>query len=166
MSGLYAIPSGVEFATAFARGFWTRFGDDPLLVPRIEIIANTARASTRLTEALAETAGGSALLPQVTVITELGADPLAVHEPPAVPELRRRLRLIRLVERYLTAEDGHPSAAPALADSLAELMDELDDAGIGADDLDTLDAGDQAHHWQQMLRFVDLVRREWPAIRA
>ncbi|MEL6219091.1 MAG: double-strand break repair protein AddB [Pseudomonadota bacterium] len=166
MSGLYAIPSGVEFATAFARGFWTRFGDDTLLVPRIEIIANTARASTRLTEALAETAGGSALLPQVTVITELGADPLAVHEPPAVPELRRRLRLIRLVERYLTAEDGHPSAAPALADSLVELMDELDDAGIGADDLDPLDAGDQAHHWQQMLRFVDLVRREWPAIRA
>ena len=78
---------------------------------------------------------------------------------------------MRLVEQYLAAdpEAGAPlAAAPALAEALAGLLDELDEAGIDAAALDTLVEGDQAgaEHWTRTLRFVDIVRHAWPAIRA
>lgn len=172
MSGLYAVPAGEEFATAFARGFWARWGEadagaDPLAPARIEVIANTPRARRRFEEALADTTRQSALLPRLSVVTDLGADPLAPVGPRAIPPLRRRLRLIRLVERYLEGTEGKAvaAAAPALADSLAALLDELDEAGLDARALDGLEAGDQPQHWERTLRFVDLVRQRWPAIR-
>lgn len=168
MSGLYTVPLGVEFATAFATGFWRRFGDDPLAPLSIEVFANTPRAWRRIEEALAETAGGSALLPRLSVMPDLGRDPLAAPELAApVDPLRRRLHLVRLVERYLARSEGQGAlaAAPALADSLADLLDELDDAGLPADALDGLETDEQAHHWERTLRFVDLLRQAWPEIR-
>ncbi|GMG82914.1 double-strand break repair protein AddB [Paralimibaculum aggregatum] len=172
---LYTLPLGVEVANGFARGFQARFGgEDPLLVARSTIYANTPRALRRIEAALAEAADGSALLPRLRVLGDLGADPLALPGLPAAPDpLRRHLRLIRLVEGYLRATGGSgppPAAAPALAEGLAGLLDELDEAGLDGAALHRLAAAPEAEthaaHWQQLLGFVEIVTEAWPAIRA
>ncbi len=164
---VFAIPPGVEVATAVARGVWARAGD-PLETARTLLLVNTPRAARRIEEALADTAPGSALLPRVRVLTDLGADPLALPGvPPPIPPLRRHLRLVRLVEKFLSATEGAPLAAtPAMAESLAAFLDEIDEAGLDPAALDG--AADRTHaaHWERMLRFLEIVRAAWPAIRA
>lgn len=173
MSGprVYAVPPGVPFAEAFARGFWSRHaGCGPAAPARGRVLLNTPRSLRLVEEALVDKGPGNALLPRLGTLTDLGGDPLAAPDIlPAIAPLRRQLRLIRLVERYLAAERGAEAAAasaPALAAALETLLDECDEAGLDAAALDHATGGAHAAHWQRTLAFVDLVRRHWPAIRA
>jgi double-strand break repair protein AddB len=112
------------------------------------------------------------------MMPDLQSDPLERLDLPApVPPLRRQLRLTRLVEGFLAAKQaaGEPmaplSAATDLAESLALLIDQFHDEGLSADSLDdALAASDLeaqvAQHWEETLKFVDLVRQNWPAILA
>lgn len=167
---LFSLPPGTDFAREFARGFWERFGDlRPEEIARIEILTNNRRALRVIEEALMETAAGSVLLPRLRVLAELGADPLLFPEiAPPVNGHARHLRLIRLVEAYLQAEDRERmapvSAAPDLARDLTALLDEFDEAGLALDALDTATGGEHSEHWARTLHFIDIVRRAWPAI--
>ncbi|HUF56297.1 MAG TPA: double-strand break repair protein AddB [Thermohalobaculum sp.] len=167
---LYALPPGAQFAEAFARGFRARLaGLAPEGRARATVLVNTRRSQRAIEEALAADAGGPALLPRMRLLAELGADPLAEPDlAPAVDPLRRRLRLTRLVERYLAATEGAAAqaAAPELADALARLLDELQEEGVDAAALDGLAPEGMARHWQRTLAYADLVRRAWPEIRA
>jgi len=176
---LFALPPGVDFAEAFARGLTARVGAAPpeMTVPpeamaRVEVMVNTRRGLRAIEDALVGAAGGSALLPRLSLLSELGDDPLAAPDlPPAIDPLRRQLRLTRLVEAYLQRAEGAPvTAAPDLAEALGRLLDELQEEGVDAADLDGLVAGElperAAAHWQGTLDFIDIVRKAWPAIRA
>jgi len=170
---LYALPPGADFAEGFARGLRARLaGAPPEAVARVEVMVNTRRGQRAIEEALRRGAGGTALLPRLSLLAELGEDPLACPDlPPAIDPLRRQLRLTRLVERYLAATRTAPAAAaPDLAEALGRLLDELQEEGVDAAALDGLVAGElperAAAHWQETLRFIDIVRHAWPAIRA
>ena len=79
-------------------------------------------------------------------MTELADDPLAAGLPPPVSALRRKLELARLVAALIMAEPGL-AAEPAafdLADSLGELLDEMQGEGVPLDALATVDAGEHA----------------------
>ncbi|MCH8169252.1 MAG: double-strand break repair protein AddB, partial [Proteobacteria bacterium] len=170
---LFALPPGVDFAEAFARGLRARLGaEPPEAMARVEVMVNTRRGLRAIEAALGDQARGSALLPRLSLLSELGEDPLAAADlPPGIDPLRRQLRLTRLVEAYLERTGGAPvTAAPDLAEALGHLLDELQEEGIDAAALDGLVAGDlperAAAHWQGTLDFVDIVRKAWPAIRA
>lgn len=167
---IFATTPGRSFALAFAEGFWARHGGmAPEARAAIQIFVNTPRALREIERALAEAAPGSTLLPRLILIQEIGADPLLLPGvPPAISAMRRHLRLMRLVEAYLrsTPTARAPLAAAAdLTDTLTALLDEFDEEGISADGLDDAVEAPYAAHWQDSLRFVDLVRRHWPAIR-
>jgi double-strand break repair protein AddB len=169
---VFALPPGADFADVFARGLKARVGAaPPEAMARIEIMVNTRRGLRAIEDALVGAAGGSALLPRLSLLSELGDDPLAAADlPPAIDPLRRRLRLTRLVEVYLRKAEGAPvTAAPDLAEALGHLLDELQEEGVDAADLDGLVAGEvperAAAHWQATLDFIDIVRKAWPAIR-
>jgi len=173
--GLFAVPPGVAFADGFAAGFWARYGTlEPMEIGRITVYLNTARALRETERALAARAAGPAILPRLALIEAIGANPTVPPGlPPAVPTLSRHLSLLRLVERYLEAdaetgrEAGPPiSAAAEMAESLAALMDELNEEGVAAGALDGAASPEHAAHWHRMLGFLDLVRRAWPEIRA
>ena len=75
--------------------------------------------------------------------------------------LRRRLELTGLVSKLL---DAQPDLAPRtalfdLADSLATLMDEMQDEGVFPDDIAALDVSDESGHWQRALTFLQIVQR-------
>jgi double-strand break repair protein AddB len=170
---LFALPPGADFAEAFAQGLRARAkGAPPEALARAEVMLNTRRGLRAIEEALVASAGGSALLPRLSLLSELGEDPLACADlPPAIDPLRRQLRLTRLVEVYLERTEGAPvTAAPDLAEALGRLLDELQEEGVDAAALDGLVTGElperAAAHWQHTLKFVDIVRKAWPAIRA
>ena len=98
---------------------------------RVEIWVNTRRAARALTTLLAS--GPARLLPRIRVVTELAADPLGPLDlGPPVSALRRQLDLARLVGALAAAEPQLASGTAVfdLADSLAELLDELEGEGI------------------------------------
>ncbi|MEM0944030.1 MAG: double-strand break repair protein AddB, partial [Pseudomonadota bacterium] len=166
---LFALPPGADFARAFAAGFWSRHGAlPPEEIARIEILLNNRRSVRAVEAALAEEAPGAVLLPRLAVLAELGADPLAVADPPAIAPLSRLLRLTRLVEAFLAQEEGARvaplAAAPDLARALAALMDECDEEDVPLAALDRATAGEHADHWSRTLEFLEIIRTAWPAI--
>lgn len=166
---VFALPPGVPFARRFAEGFHARFAE-PLTVGRTLVLVGTRRARRVIEEALADTAPTPGLLPRVELMSELYADPLAVDLPPAIARMRRQLRLTRLVERFLHTEPLAPASCAAdLAEALSELIERFHEEGIAPGGLDRLLEGSglgdgPAAHWDRTLRFVDILRREWPAI--
>ena len=129
---VFALPPGVDFGRALVAGLEARLaGCPPEALADVEIWVNTQRARRRLAELMAT--GPPRLLPRIRVVTELASDPLAPLDlPPPVPELRRRLELARLVSALLAAEPAlaADTAAFELAESLGELLDEMQGEGV------------------------------------
>src|SRR6185437_2387869 len=107
---IYTIPSDVPFLDALVAGLGARAGRDPLALARQTILLPTRRAARALGEAfLRASAGRPLLLPRLVPVGDLDAEELsllaeegesgeaAIEIPPAVPELRRRLMLTKLV---------------------------------------------------------------------
>ena len=167
---LFCLPPGADFPTNFARGFWRRYGErPPEAIARIHILVNNRRSLRHIEEALLAEAHGPALLPRLGILGELGSDPLRCPDMPmAIDPLRRLLRLTRLVERFLEQERADRTAplaaAPQLARSLANLIDEFDEEGLDLASLDFATGGEHAEHWARTLRFMEIIRDHWPAI--
>ncbi len=99
-------------------------------------------------EALADE--GVRLMPRLRLVRDAGLDPGPDLPPPAVPPLRRRLELARLVERLIERE---PEIAPRaalfdLADSLAVLMEEMQGEGVNPEAVAALDVSRHSAHWR------------------
>jgi len=137
---LFTIPADRPFLATLAQGLVAMAEGDPLRLARMTVLLPTRRAARSLREAfLRLTAeggdpGAPLLLPRMRPIGDLDADELdfAAAEdetlaiPPAIPELRRRLLLTRLVLEW---NSGHgerdllPAQAASLAGALARLTD-------------------------------------------
>lgn len=156
---VFYLPPGVDFARAVVAGLDTRLaGQPPETSARIELWVNTQRMRRALHAELAR--GPARLLPRIRVVTELGADPLGPVEPaPAFSPLRRKLELARLVSALIAAEPGLASetAAYDLADSLADLFDEMRGEGVPPEALAAIDPAEHAAHWQRSLAFLTLL---------
>ncbi len=156
---VFALPPGVDFSRALLVGLDARLaGQPPEAIARVEVWVNTRRAARALTTLFA--AGPARLLPRIRVVTELAADPLGPLDlPPAVTPLRRKLDLARLVSGLAAAEPrlAAGTAVFDLADSLAELLDEMQGEGIPPAAFATVDAAEHAAHWQRSLRFLELI---------
>ncbi|WCR03416.1 double-strand break repair protein AddB [Paracoccus saliphilus] len=153
-SGLFALPPGVVFAKHFVEGFLDRMaGQPPEAIARVTIYANSGRTRMALEQAFDD--NGPLFLPQLRLITDLGAG-AAAHQGPLVAPLARRLQLARLIDQLLrTRPDlaaGH--SVPELARSLTQLMVEMQSEGCGPEALEIIDTGDHARHWQDALGFL------------
>lgn len=155
MANIFHLPPGVDFAGEVVRGLEERMRDAaPEDWARVEIWANSPRMA-RLLRAGFET-GPARLIPRLRLLSTITLPGL----PAAVPPLRRRLDLARLVTALITRE---PDLAPrenafALAESLAALLDEMQGEGVSAGDIATLDVSDLSGHWERALRFLTIVQ--------
>ncbi|HYZ41356.1 MAG TPA: double-strand break repair protein AddB, partial [Stellaceae bacterium] len=89
--------------------------------------------------------------------------------PPAVPELRRRLLLTRLVLRWGERRGEKPllpAQAATLAASLARLLDAVATEGASFERMQLLVPEDLAQHWQTVHRFLEILPQHWPQILA
>lgn len=155
---IFALPPGVDFAQELVAGLIARMADrPPEAMARVQLYLNSGRTQRRVREEFDR--HGARFLPRLRLVTDLGRQPL-LGVPQAVPALRRRLELAQLValltERLPGFETG--SNIFSLADSLAELMAEMQTEGVPPAALERLDIDDtHARHWQYSLEFIKIV---------
>ncbi|WP_188946290.1 double-strand break repair protein AddB, partial [Polymorphobacter multimanifer] len=173
---LFNIPAHVGFVDALAAGLLARTAD-PLDRARMLVLLPNRRAVRALTQAFvrqlgsAETAG--LLLPRMVPVGDLGEDdfdrlmtgdiPLA----PPVDPLVRRLELARLV-RALPAGDTGRSAIEALrlGDALGNSLDAMLAEEVSPTALrDAIADKELASHWDETLRFLEVIITHWPPVR-
>lgn len=152
---LFALSSGVDFPAHLVAGLQDRLRDQPPeAMAQVRLYVNTARMRRRVTDLL--TSGGARLLPRIHLITELAQDAAL---PPAIPPLRRRLELAKVVSGLLEAQpDLAPRAALYdLSDSLAKLMDEMQGEGVLPEAISRLDVSNHSAHWSRTQRFLQII---------
>ncbi len=178
---VFSIAPRLPFADTLAAGLLAEAGDDPLALASITVLLPTRRARRTLREAfLRRSAGRPMVLPRMAAIGDLdedealfaqalgGAVAATAEIPPAIPPLRRRLLLTRLVmaKGDETGRPYTPDQAARLADELARLLDQVQTEGLGLDGLTALAPDRYARHWQIILDFLTILTVAWPAILA
>jgi ATP-dependent helicase/nuclease subunit B len=176
---LFTISADQPFLATLARGLVTMAGGEPMRLARMTVLLPTRRAARSLRDAFLRLTGEGSdpgaplLLPRMRPIGDLDADELefggdeTLAIPPALPELRRRLLLTRLVLEWSEAHDEQallPGQAAALAGALARLIDTAATEGASFVDLAKLAPLDLAEHWQVVLRFLDILPAQWPKV--
>jgi len=177
VSAVCTIAPELPFLDTLVAGLNARAGAEPLALARTTILLPTRRAMRAAGEAFLRASGGRALLlPRLVAVGDLDADELSLlgdeaagegglDIPPAVPELRRRLMLTRLVLGWGRARGLGPltpgQAAP-LAAELARFLDEAQGEGSDLAALATLVPEEYAAHWQQVLSFLAILTEHWP----
>lgn len=179
---LYTIRAGVPFLDALVEELWQRVGQDPVALSRATILLPTTRAVRATAEAFLRLGNGRPmLLPTLRPIAQVedealelsqGAEPLvreALDLPPAISGTRRQMLLARLILQFgrglvrdgVDAPDT-PDQAVRLATALAKLIDEVQTQDLDFSGLGGLVIDRYAHHWQETLRFLQIVTRFWP----
>jgi ATP-dependent helicase/nuclease subunit B len=177
----YTIAPEEPFLDTLAAGLLVEAAGDPLTLARQTVLLPTRRAVRAAGEAFLRASNGKPLLlPRLTPVGDLDPDELMLvgdeesdgtdlDIPPAIPDLRRRLLLARLVlewGRRAGTGPTTPAQAAPLAAELARFLDEVQAEGGRLDDLDRLVPDDYAEHWQKVLTFLGIVREEWPKVLA
>jgi len=182
---LYAIAPDRPFLATVAAGLLVMAGDDPLRLPRMTVLLPTRRAARALRDAFlriqvpGRDLGAPLLLPRLRAVGDIDGDEIdlaaagedsgeALAIPPAIPELRRRLLLTRLVLEW-GARLGDPPApgqAAALAAALGRLLDTAATEGASFESLPDLVPEELAEHWLKVLDFLQLLPNAWPGLLA
>ncbi|MGB7319453.1 MAG: double-strand break repair protein AddB [Planktotalea sp.] len=157
---VFKLGLGVDFPKALVAGLREKMAvAPPEDMARIQLIVNTARMGRRVTSLFMD--GSAQLLPQITLLGDLGSHPKFNAIPQAVSPLGRRIELISLIDALLRQ---NPSLAARsslfdLADSLAVLMDEMQGEGVSLADIDALEVTDVSGHWNRAKDFIGIVGR-------
>ena len=182
---VYTIAPERPFLATLVDGLLGMTAGDPLRLTRVTVLLPTRRAVRALREAFLRAApegreaGTPLLLPRMRPIGDLDSDELTLADgtadgetlavPPAIPVLRRRLLLTRLVMRWGQVRGQTPllpSQAAALAASLARFLDTVATEGANFARLADLVPQDLAAHWQVVHKFLEILPRQWPHILA
>ena len=132
----------------------------------------------------------AAILPRIVALGDIDEDELIFSDaashtaasltiPPAISALDRRLQLARLIAFWAKqkaisgAGSGHapllvagPSAALAMADELARLMDDMATRGVPFTALKGLVPDELDVYWQLSLDFLNIAASAWPELLA
>ncbi len=180
LRGIYTIPAGWPFVDALAAGILAEVGPTPEALADVTILLPTRRAVRSLREAFLRLSDGSPLLlPRMTPLGDLDEDELAIagaeelaggglDVPPAISGLRRQLLLARLVRRQQSASGTEMpiEQAAMLALELGRLIDRVQTERLSFDRLAEIVPEEHAQHWQETLKFLEIVTAHWPDILA
>lgn len=179
---VFTIPPGISFVDALAHKLMEEAGGDPLALARMTVLLPTRRSCRALQDAFLRRAEGRpVLLPRMRPLGDLDPDelmgsgesmaegPAGAELPPAIPALRRQLRLAREIVESAADGDGDPPTgeqAARLAAELARLLDQVQTERLSLDALDRLVPEDYARHWQRTIDFLAVLRTRWPELLA
>src|SRR5262245_54507547 len=158
---------------------------DPLALADVTIYLPTRRAVRLLRETFLDIVkGDAAILPRLVSLNDVDADeimfaeaaadaePGALELPDALQGLERQTLLAQLILKWaarITPADkdqaplvaGSPTAAMALAQDLARLMDDMTMRQVDWSKLDGLVPDELDRYWQLTLDFLKLVHGPW-----
>lgn len=156
---VFGLAPGIDFPRAVLDGFEKRLaGAAPEDWARVTLIVNTRRMARRI-RAIFD-AGPPRLLPRILLLSDVDEMMPGIMKPPGVSLLRRRLELVQLISALL---DKYPELAPRtslydLADSLAELIDEMQGEGVSPEQIAKLDVDDVSGHWANTKQFIEIAQ--------
>ena len=177
---LWSIPAGTPFLKALAQGLAeaTHLAATPDALADAVIYVPNRRSVQSLARELHEASGGAALLaPDIRALGDLEEGdlpdgPEAAHLQALMPlsEAERTGRLMQLVIAWY-ARQGLPCPAASALSAAQELSGLLDEAafagGVDWGQLEGLvETADLAHHWQDSVRFLEIITEAWPAFLA
>ncbi len=168
---IFTIPSETAFVDALARGIFADATGDPLALAALTVLLPTRRACRSLREAFLRFSDGKPLLlPRLTPLNDVdeeealfssyGSADEVLTIPPAIPALKRRLYLARLIQPI----EPNPEQALRLAEELAKFLDDVQTERLSFDNLQNIVRERYAAHWQEVLRFLDIATKQWPGI--
>jgi len=188
LRGLYSIAAGEAFAERLAAGLLDSLGGDRDALAATTVLLPTRRACIGLRDAFLRVSDGQALiLPRLLPLGDLDeaeadlamapaswAAPAAGSEPPAVmAPLRRQLLLTRLILQWAERRAGADAVPQVTADqavrlaaALAVLQDQVETEGLDFEGLAELVPERYAAHWQETLRFLEILSENWPKVEA
>ena len=188
-SRVFTIPASVPFLPTLVRalmngtlveGFTPR---DPLELSRATLYLPTKRSCALAREAFLDVlAIDAAVLPRIVPIGSIDEDEFAFTEvanadaldlPPSIGGYERRALLAQFILKWAASPRvrsiegaplvaNSPSAALALADDLARLMDDMTTREVPWTSLDTLVPESMDKYWQLTLEFLKIASETWP----
>ena len=173
---ILTIAPGQPFLDTLAAVLLAEAGDEPHLLADYLILLPTRRACRALGEAFLRVGGGRPLiLPAIRPLGDVDEEAMAFHLvagdaaltlPPAIPETRRVLLLTRMIMGWKTDSDITSDQAVRLAGELARLLDQVQTERLDFAKLRDLAPAEYADHWQDVLKFLEIVTHHWPEILA
>ncbi|MBR72007.1 MAG: double-strand break repair protein AddB [Rhodospirillaceae bacterium] len=185
---IYNMPASVPFIEALISGIYSEkiFNidrKDPLWLNNIIILLPTRRACRSLEENFIRLSNRSSLLlPKIFPIgdienndPEFGNLETIIHRnlPRAISPIRRQLLLAKLIKAWsinntkISVEKTSTWSIEnvmRLANELTKLIDSAEIEEVSFSKLKDLAPHEFAHHWQNTIRFLDIVTNAWPDI--
>lgn len=155
---IFCTPLGVDFSAELIAGLDARLADaPPHAMAEVEIFVASDRMRRRLEALFAQ--GPARIMPKLTPVGRIADRPELSLLPPALTPLGLRLRLVTLISALL---DTDPRLAPRsalydLADSLANLMAEMQEEGVTPAEIAGLQTEDLAKHWERNAAFLNII---------
>ena len=178
-TSVYSIDAGLPFAEQLAQRLMG-MAKTPEQLARALVLVPSRRSRQALQAAfLLVSNGQTMLLPRMVPIGDIGdetsqGDPIdalldetSPDLPPAISSMRRRFLLAKLLRHFRLGEH-YPTQPQAmlLADSLAQLLDQLYNADATVSALRDLLPDAFSAHWQDILGLLTILIERWPAILA
>ncbi|MDE2029847.1 MAG: double-strand break repair protein AddB [Alphaproteobacteria bacterium] len=172
VKNVFTIEPHVPFPDTLAAELWRRNDGDGFRLSQTLVLLPTRRACRNLGESFARIAKGKpVLLPDMRPLGDVDEDEITFAEegsfdlPPAIAPLKRLMLLTQQVQMRDPSLSCDQAAQGAIA--LARFLDQVQIEQCDLEKLPTLVQNRElAEHWQQTLRFLEIVTAHWPSILA
>lgn len=177
---LFNIGAAADFAEVLASKLLKEYIDNPLDLSEVVILLPNRRACKTLADAFVRLQGMQpTLLPQLRPLGDVEEDELALCGPRAeeaensiLPAVERAERLMLFIKIIMTKPDEFGlekmslNQACFLAQELAKMIDTVNSEELSFANLKNLVPEEYAGHWQDTLKFLEIITTFWPSILA
>ena len=178
MGSIYNIPASLSAVDVLAEKFLAEYAQEPLALADVLFLLPNRRAAKALADAFVRQRGLTpTLLPKMVPIGDVEEDELFLTGfdfaeslaslAPAI-ERNERLLLFTRIILHTPAEFGieklTANQACYLAQELAGLIDTVHNENLSFERLADLVPAEYAVHWQETLKFLEIITRYWPDI--
>lgn len=171
---IYTIPYGYAFLKELAKGVLRQSAEQNIALHDFTILLPNRRSCRTIRDIFLDQSGGKPLLlPRLQPIGDLDEETLSLETteldlnlPQPINAVERQLLLASRIEGWHQARgiDLPKIQALHLAEQLAGLLDELHRERVDASKLQNIVPDLFAAHFQEVLSFLDIIRKEWPQL--
>ncbi|MDR1693775.1 MAG: PD-(D/E)XK nuclease family protein [Lactobacillaceae bacterium] len=178
MAKIYNIPSSCSFVDTLAEKFVKEYQDNALSLVDVMFLMPNRRACGALKEAFIRVRGLEPLmLPKIAPIGDVEEDEILIsgfdvfedmkNISPAIDKTERILLFTKIIlskPKDFGLERMSARQAAFLANELANLIDIANYEGLSFANLKNLAPEEYAEHWQETLKFLEIITKYWPDI--